>query len=51
MSKIIEDEIKQGVEIDGEIKEYAFDLNEFFSTNEKEILNIALRLISFRRFS
>lgn len=34
MSKIIEDEINQGIEIDGEIKEYAFDLNEFFATNQ-----------------
>ncbi len=33
MSEIIKDEIKQGVEINGETAEYAFDLNEFFSTN------------------
>lgn len=33
MSDIIRDEVEQGVEIDGEQKEYAFDLNEFFSTN------------------
>ena len=25
--------MKQGIEIDGETEEYAFDLNEFFSTN------------------
>jgi len=30
MSKIIEDELRQGMEIDGETEEYAFDLNEFF---------------------
>ena len=34
MSEIIKDELRQGVEIKGETQEYAFDLNEFFSTNE-----------------
>ena len=33
MSEIIRDELEQGVEIDGEQREYAFDLNEFFATN------------------
>lgn len=33
MSEIIKDELSQGVEINGETAEYAFDLNEFFSTN------------------
>lgn len=33
MSEIIKDEIKQGIEIQGETEEYAFDLNEFFATN------------------
>ena len=33
MSEIIRDELSQGVEIQGETEEYAFDLNEFFSTN------------------
>lgn len=33
MSEIIQEELKQGVEINGETEEYAFDLNEFFSTN------------------
>lgn len=33
MSEIIKDELQQGVEINGETEEYAFDLNEFFSTN------------------
>lgn len=33
MSDIVKDELKQGVEINGETEEYAFDLNEFFSTN------------------
>lgn len=31
MSEIIREELKQGVEIDGETEEYAFDLNLFFS--------------------
>ncbi len=33
MSEIIKDKLSQGVEIKGETAEYAFDLNEFFSTN------------------
>ena len=33
MSEIIKEELSQGVEINGETEEYAFDLNEFFSTN------------------
>lgn len=32
MSEIIKEEISQGIEIQGETEEYAFDLNEFFST-------------------
>ena len=32
MSEIIRDELQQGVEIEGEQREYAFDLNEFFAT-------------------
>lgn len=32
MSEIIKDELRQGMEINGEVEEYAFDLNEFFST-------------------
>lgn len=34
MSEIIRDELSQGIEIDGETEEYAFDLNEFFSVNK-----------------
>jgi len=34
MSEVIKDELKQGIEIEGETVEYAFDLNEFFATNE-----------------
>lgn len=33
MSEIIRDEVEQGIEICGETEEYAFDLNEFFATN------------------
>lgn len=33
MSEIIKDHLSQGVEINDETAEYAFDLNEFFSTN------------------
>lgn len=32
MSEIIKNELKQGIEINGETEEYAFDLNEFFAT-------------------
>lgn len=36
MSEIIRDELKQGIEIQGETAEYAFDLNEFFAVeNDK----------------
>lgn len=35
MSEIIRDELSQGIEINGETEEYAFDLNEFFRTNER----------------
>lgn len=33
MSEIIREELQQGIEVQGETVEYAFDLNEFFSTN------------------
>ena len=33
MSEIIRDELEQGIEIQGETKEYAFNLNDFFETN------------------
>ena len=36
MSEIVKDELQQGVEINGETEEYAFDLNEFFSTNNEK---------------
>ena len=34
MSEIIKDELEKGISIDGEVEEYAFDLNEFFRTND-----------------
>lgn len=34
MSEIIKDELSKGKELNGETVEYAFDLNEFFSTND-----------------
>lgn len=34
MSEIIKDELKEGISINDEVEEYAFDLNEFFKTNE-----------------
>ena len=34
MSDIVLDKVKRGMNIDGENVEYAFDLNEFFATNE-----------------
>ncbi len=33
MSEIVRNELQKGIEINGETEEYAFDLNEFFSTN------------------
>lgn len=32
MSEIVREELQQGIEIQGETEEYAFDLNEFFAT-------------------
>ena len=34
MSDIVADEVRRGCDIDGETVDYAFDLNEFFATNE-----------------
>lgn len=33
MSEVVKDELQQGIEINGETEEYAFDLNEFFAVN------------------
>lgn len=35
MSEIVKDIVEKGVKIGDEVKEYAFDLNEFFSTDDK----------------
>lgn len=34
MSEVVRDELKQGIEINGEAEEWAFDLNEFFAVNQ-----------------
>lgn len=39
MSEIIKDELSQGIEIEGETEEYAFDLNEFFATNNGKFVH------------
>ena len=39
MSEMILDEIKQGIEIDGDTEEFAFDLNEFFATNNGKFIH------------
>lgn len=43
MSEIVKEELKQGIEINGETEEYAFDLNEFFSTqNGKFVYDVSV---------
>ncbi len=39
MSEIVRDELKRGIEIDGELEDYAFDLNEFFATRDGKFLH------------
>lgn len=39
MSEIIKDELKKGIEIDGETEEYAFDLNAFFETKNGKFVH------------
>lgn len=39
MSEIIKDELDQGIEINGETEEYAFDLNEFFKTDNGKFVH------------
>ena len=39
MSEIVRDELKRGIEIDGETEDYAFDLNEFFATRDGKFLH------------
>lgn len=39
MSEIVKDELNRGIEIDGEIEEFAFDLNEFFETKNGKFVH------------
>jgi type II restriction enzyme len=39
MSRMITDEVEQGADIDGENIDYAFDLNEFFKTNDGKFIH------------
>ena len=39
MSEVIRDELSRGVELDGEMEEYAFDLNEFFSVKNNKFVH------------
>ena len=39
MSDIVRAELQRGLEIDGETKDYAFDLNEFFSTDNGKFVH------------
>lgn len=37
MSDIVQDKVSRGIDLNGDTEEYAFDLNEFFATNESGI--------------
>lgn len=39
MSEIVRDELSQGIEINGETEEYAFDLNEFFKAENGKFIH------------
>lgn len=39
MSEVIRDELEQGIEIQGETEEYAFDLNLFFETKDGQFVH------------
>lgn len=39
MSEIVKDELTKGTEIDGETRDYAFDLNEFFATKNSRFVH------------
>lgn len=39
MSEIVENKIRDGIEIDDKIEEYAFDLNEFFATRNGRFIH------------
>lgn len=39
ISQMIADEVNEGIEIDRETRDYAFDLNEFFATNNQKFIH------------
>lgn len=39
ISQMITDEVNEGIEIDNETRDYAFDLNEFFSAKDKKFIH------------
>jgi type II restriction enzyme len=39
ISQMITDEVNEGIEIDNETRDYAFDLNEFFSVKDKKFIH------------
>lgn len=39
ISQMITEQVNEGIEIDNETKDYAFDLNEFFRTNNKKFVH------------
>lgn len=39
ISQMIADEINEGIDIDGKVRDYAFDLNEFFATNNRKFIH------------
>jgi hypothetical protein len=57
ISQMITDEVNEGIEIDNEIRDYAFDLNEFFRTNksrkfihEKEVIEFLRNLTTNKKY-
>ncbi len=47
MSEIVKNELSQGVEINGETEEYAFDLNLFFETNGRGVFKYDASVTKF----
>lgn len=41
ISQMIADKVNEGIEIDNEARDYAFDLNEFFATNNQKFIHEA----------
>lgn len=57
ISQMITDEVNEGIEIDNETRDYAFDLNEFFRTNksrkfihEKEVIEFLRNLTTNKKY-